>query len=60
MAVVLDTPIVATPPPRPSFAEVLETVYREKYTGSVTLHFIHGVPTVIERPNPVQIRLRQT
>jgi hypothetical protein len=40
-----------------TFPEVLIALHTQRYTGPVTLHLIHGVPTVVELPRPVQIRL---
>jgi hypothetical protein len=39
-----------TPPPRETFAQVLERLYVSKHTGPVVLHFAHGQPNVIEVP----------
>lgn len=51
-----------TMPERPmvveSFATLLSRLYDEQYTGSLTLQFGQGVPSVAEIPQPaVQIRL---
>lgn len=54
---VADIPLVATPP---TFAEVLEALYRERYTGSVTIHLQSGRPIVVEKPRPLQIPLKRT
>jgi hypothetical protein len=40
----------ATATERQSFEAWLLTVYAQRFTGSVTLHFAQGVPNVVEIP----------
>lgn len=53
---VLDPPSPLTLPQ--TFPEILAALYTQRYTGAVVLHFLQGQPTVVELPNPTQIRLR--
>ena len=46
-------------PEKPAFFTVLEAVYAARYSGKLTIHFLHGKPYVVEAP-PIpaqQIRL---
>jgi hypothetical protein len=43
------------------FASMLALLHDGKYTGPVTFHFIHGVPTVVEfTPTPTKISLTRS
>ncbi len=45
-----------------TFFEVVEELYRRRYTGNLTIAFLSGVPQVVTLPpttDPVQIRLKQ-
>jgi hypothetical protein len=35
-----------------TFPALLQRLYREQFTGSVTMHFGQGVPTTVEIPAP--------
>lgn len=48
------------PSPEPTFAEAMDGIYRERYTGPVVLHCLNGIPQMVERPNPQFIKLRRT
>lgn len=43
--------------PEPSYAEAMEQLWVEKYTGPVMVHFQSGQPGVVEKLNPEKIRL---
>jgi hypothetical protein len=41
-----------------TFPALLQRLYREQYTGAVTMHFGQGVPTMVELPaTPTRIIL---
>jgi hypothetical protein len=45
---------------QPTFAEALEQVYVEKFTGAMLLHFAQGVPQELQPLVPTtRIRLRR-
>lgn len=44
---------------RPTFPDLLEQLYRLNYCGPVTLHFIDGIPGVVEFAQPVQLKLQK-
>ena len=45
-------------PLRPSFATVLDDLWRQRHTGPITIHFAQGVPNVVEIPEaPMRIAL---
>jgi hypothetical protein len=41
----------------PTFPELLERLYADKFQGPVTLHFAGGLPRRVEFPRPVQVDL---
>lgn len=43
-----------TPPASGTLVEWLNRLYKEKYTGRTTLHWIDGVPKKVEYPGPQQ------
>lgn len=43
--------------PNPTYAEAMEQLWRERYTGSVMVHLQSGQPGVVEKLNPEKIRL---
>jgi hypothetical protein len=45
-------------PTEPTFFDLLDRLYRARFKGPVLLHFDGGRPTVVEFPQPVQVRLR--
>lgn len=36
-----------------TFPEVLEDLYTSRFTGTITLHFLNGMPRKVELPAPV-------
>lgn len=41
-----------------SFAEMLEKLFVDRYTGSVVLHLLHGKPNAVDLPSaPTRIAL---
>lgn len=45
-------------PLRPDFATVLEQIYRDEHTGVIPVHFLKGVPVMVDFPQePMRIRL---
>jgi hypothetical protein len=36
-----------------TFPQVLEDLFRTRYTGTITLHFFNGMPRKVELPAPV-------
>lgn len=50
--------VTVTVTDEPSFFELLERFWREKYTGPLTVHMAQGRPNVVELPGqPVRIKL---
>lgn len=43
--------------PQPTYAEAMEQLWREKYTGPILVHMQSGAPGVVEKLNPEKIRL---
>lgn len=43
----------------PTFQTLLEQLYLLRYKGPVTLHFVDGVPGVVEFSQPVQVKLHK-
>lgn len=43
--------------PEPTYAEAMEQLWIEKYTGPILVHFQSGQPGVVEKLNPEKIRL---
>jgi hypothetical protein len=41
-----------------SFAELLEVLYKQRFTGTITLHMLNGSPLAFEYPAP-RISLRR-
>lgn len=53
-------PLDLTPPAstaRLTFAAVLESIYGQRYCGPITVHFMHGAPTVVEVPTRDVLRV---
>ena len=46
-------------PQRPTFQDLLEQLYRLNYCGPVTLHFVDGIPGIVEFAQPVQLKLQK-
>ena len=45
-------------PQSATFAKVLEELYTQRYCGSATIHFVHGVARKVDLPRePVRIAL---
>lgn len=40
-----------------AFADLLQQIYEARYTGTITLHTVQGVPRVVEFPGR-QVRLQ--
>lgn len=50
--------IQAVPTPEPvrlTFAEVLDTLHSERYTGAVTVHFAQGQPKALDFDRPYRV-----
>ena len=42
----------------PTFAQTLASLYDQRFTGTIILHCVEGVPKVVEWPQPsIQVRL---
>lgn len=44
--------------PEPSYAEAMQQLWVEKYTGPVIVHLHSGQPVLAEKLNPEKIRLK--
>jgi hypothetical protein len=49
--IALDTPV------RPTFETVTRSLYENRFTGAVLIHFRNGVPKEIELPRPIHVKL---
>ncbi len=47
----------ATRAHRLTFMALLESIYGQRYCGSITVHFQHGAPTVVEVPTREALRV---
>ncbi len=42
-----------------TFAEVLDTLHHERFTGSVTVHFAQGQPKALDFARPYRVTVRR-